>query len=359
VQRHIVQIAPPWYQVPPDGYGGIELVVGLLVDGLRGLGQQVTLFAAEGSPGAETPAPSHWGDALGQPDERLRELGWAMRILERLTELDGIDLVHDHVGHATLLSCALAARVPVVHTAHGPMLRAYRDFYASLRGRVAMLAISDSQRRVAPELPWFATVHNAVDVDALRVGAQADGDDPYLVWMARLNPDKGQHVAIEVARRAGMRLVLAGKVDESPAAQEYYATSIEPRVDGDRVVHITNAAGEEKAKLLAGATALIAPLCWEEPFGLALVEAMASGAPAIAFPRGAAPELIEEGVTGFVVPDADAMVAAVAHISSISRTACAERARSRFSARAMAQGYLRAYEGVLTRPGLAGHRAAW
>lgn len=359
MQRHIVQIAPPWYQVPPDGYGGIELVVALLVDGLRALDQRVTLFAAEGSPDAETPVPSHWSDALGQPDERLRELGWALRIIDRLDELDGVDLVHDHVGHATLTACALASPVPVVHTAHGPMLRSYRDFYGSLHGRVAMLAISDSQRRVAPELPWFATVHNAVDVAELRVGVEAEAEDPYLLWMARVNPDKGQHVAIEVARRARMRLVLAGKVDEGAAGQEYYERCVAPSIDGDRVVHIPNVAGAEKAKLLAGATALIAPLCWEEPFGLALVEAMASGTPVIAFPRGAAPELVEDGVTGFLVQDADAMVPAVAQIGSISRTACAERARSRFSARAMAEGYLRAYEGVLTRPASSGRAAAW
>lgn len=341
---HIVLVAPPWYPVPPRGYGGIEVVVDLLVRELRARGHRVTLLAAAASGhDAVACAPAGWAADLGGPGERLRELEYAACVSRALESLDPVDLVHDHCGFGTLLGLSLRAGPPVVHTVHGPVDDLLHGYYGALRGRARLVAISDSQRDSAPDLPWIGRVHNAVDVDQLPP-ALPDREDPYLLCLARITEEKGQHLAVEVAREVGMRLVLAGKVDGSAAGRSYWEEEVRPRVDGSDVVHLENVHGEGKARLVAGATALLAPIQWEEPFGLSVVEAMAGGTPAISFRRGAAPEVIEEGVTGFLVDDAEGMVEAVLRVGEIDHQRCATAARERFGPRAMADGYLRVYE---------------
>jgi glycosyltransferase involved in cell wall biosynthesis len=349
--RHVAVVAPPWYPVPPDGYGGIELVVGLLCAALRRAGERVTLIAAEGSqPDAIVLAPRSWRADLGTPTERLRELTYATRVADRLAQLRGVDVIHDHCGFSTLVAAYVADIAPVVHTVHGDIPEPYATFYASVAARAAFISISAAQRRSMPLLPWLGTVHNAVDVDALHVTPAEK--EPYLLCLARICPDKGQHVAIEVARRAGMRLVLAGKVEAIPEATDYFERHVAPAIDGDRVVHMHNVAGEVKARLLSRAYALLAPLQWDEPFGLAMVEAMASGTPVIAIARGAAPELVTEGVTGFLVPDADGMTDAVPGVRDLDPRACAEATRARFSPAAMAASYMHLYREAAGKPQL-------
>ncbi|HXZ98888.1 MAG TPA: glycosyltransferase family 4 protein [Candidatus Binatia bacterium] len=350
----IALIAPPWYPVPPDGYGGTELVVGLLARELRARGHDVVLFGVQGSRLATHPiALREWAEALGRPEQQVRDLTYAARVLDRLCSMGRFDVIHDHGGQAVLLGLALRAPAPVLHTVHGPLIEPARTFLDSLGDRVALTAISQAQRESGAGLPWVAVVHNAVDVDNLAVGHSPDRDQPYLLSLARICPDKGQHVALEVARRSGLRLVLAGKVEATAEGREYYETRIAPGIDGDRVIHIPNVAGERKARLLAGATALLAPLQWEEPFGLYMAEAMCSGTPVIAFPRGAAPELVSEGTTGFLVPDVDAMVAATGSAVAIDRGRCARHARLRFHPRRMAAGYVDAYARALDTAGAA------
>lgn len=346
MRRHIVLIAPPWYPVPPRGYGGIELVVGLLATELRRRGERVTVFAAEDSdPPPALVAPRSWGAELGHSGERLRELIWAVRIHETLCRLGDADVVHDHCGFATLHGAVTAEMAPVVHTVHGALRHRDVDYYASLGRRVRLVAISDAQRRTAPDLEWIATVANAVDVASLHVAA-ADEREGYLLCLARVCPDKGQHLAIEVARRAGMRLVLAGKVEPTAQGIDYYERLVGPHIDGDRVIHVHNVGGAEKARLLARAAALLAPVQWDEPFGLAVAEAMVSGTPVVATPRGAMPELVEPGVTGLLAADVDEMVAAVRLVDGIDPGRCAATARRRFSPEAMADAYLGAYAGA-------------
>lgn len=347
--RHVVVVAPPWYPVPPHGYGGIELVVGLLCDALRDAGQRVTLLAADGSqPDAIALAPSEWRIDLGRHEERLRELTYAARVANRLSTLHDVDVIHDHCGFSTLVAACLGGGAPVVHTVHGDIPDSYGTFYCAMAPKADFVAISSAQRKTLPGLPWIGTVHNAVDVDALCVAAAES--DAYLLCLARICPDKGQHVAIEVARRVGMRLVLAGKVDAIPEATDYFARHVAPFIDGDRVVHIANVSGAAKARLLAGAHALLAPLQWEEPFGLAMVEAMASGTPVIAIARGAAPELVTDGVTGFLVADGEEMADAIPLVPHIDPWACAVAARARFSPSVMAQRYMSLYESVIRTP---------
>ena len=359
-RRHVVVVAPPWYPVPPRGYGGIENVVALLAAELRKQGQQVTLLAAEGSGlDAVVCAPAEWRSALGQYEERPRELAYAANVVRTIQQLNNVDVIHDHVGFATLSACLQAGIAPVVHTEHGVVHPATADFYAALGDQLRLVSISQSQKRQLSHLPWVGTVANAVAIDELVVDGRASATEPYLLCLARICPDKGQHIAIEVARRTGMRLILAGKVDSTTESRRYFDEHVQPALDGVHVRHIPNVAGVEKAQLLAGAAALLAPIHWDEPFGLSVVEAMVSGTPAISFTRGAAPELIEEGATGFLVDDADGMVEAVGRTADIDRARCAARSRARFSPWSMASGYLRIYDeaiagaGTRTLPGRA------
>jgi glycosyltransferase involved in cell wall biosynthesis len=278
----------------------------------------------------------------------VREATYAANTMRALDRLGHVDVLHDHAGTAALVSLAFAGRAPVLHTVHGPLSEPERLLYGSLGGAVGMVAISDSQRRSAGEVRWVDRVYNAVDLEHLQV-ADPSEKQPYLLCLARICHDKGQHIALEVARRAGMRLVLAGKVEPTVAGRSYFERRIAPAIDGNRVIHINNVAGLEKARLLSHATALLAPIQWSEPFGLAMVEAMASGTPAIATSSGAAPELIRHGRTGFLADDLDGMVAAVQEAGAIDPEECAWEARRRFSPEAMADGYLGVYEAVSGR----------
>jgi glycosyltransferase involved in cell wall biosynthesis len=349
MKRHIAIVAPPWYPVPPHGYGGIELIVGLLADELRARGHRVTLIAGEGStPDAHVAAPHAWSGDLGRPEERWRELTYAARVGLALTRVGPIDVIHDHCGYSTLLGISVLDIAPVLHTVHGSVDEPQRAYYAELP-TVGLVAISESQRRSATCLRWAGVVPNAVDIDALIVG-ERDEREPYLLCLARICPDKGQHLAIEVARRTGLRLVLAGKVEPNVHALDYYQRFIAPALEDGDVVHLHNVAGVQKARLLAQATALLHPIQWDEPFGLSVVEAMASGTPTVALARGAAPELVVPGVTGFLTGDVDGMVAAVRLASGIDPARCAALARERFSPAAMTDGYLRLYEDAIAEP---------
>lgn len=354
----VALIAPPWYPVPPVGYGGIELVVSLLARGLRQRGHRVLLFGAEDSRDAVVGlAPTSWRPDLGSVHTQgLRDVTYAARVNDYLVNQGRrVDLVHDHSGLSMVAVAQALDLAPVLHTVHGPVTEALASAIQSLGTATSLVAISHSQPLPAPWLPWVGVVPNAVDVDALQF-LHAGEKDRYLLVLARICPDKGQHHAIEVARRAGIRLVLAGKVD--PGSEDYFTEEVAPHLGGPRVTWLENVGGAEKAALLARATALLAPITWPEPFGLSMIEAMVSGTPTIAFRQGAAPELIDHGKTGFVVETIDEMVQAVGDVGDVDPARCSLLARNRFSPDAMVEGYLRVYERVLSGQTLSSERAA-
>jgi glycosyltransferase involved in cell wall biosynthesis len=235
--------------------------------------------------------------------------------------------------------------VPCLATVHSGIDEKVVGFLAEVDEEIGLVAISEAQKKMAPQLQWAGVVHNAVPVEKFKVQTEKEG---YLLELARINPDKGQHLAIEVSDRTGRPLVLAGKLDRDSRSQRYFRDLIEPRL-GNSVRWIENVGLGEKADLLAGAEAMLFPIQWEEPFGLAMIEAMVSGTPVIAFRRGSVPELVEEGITGYVVSSVDEMVDRVKRLEDLDHEACSQRARDRFSPARMADGYERLYRQTIGR----------
>jgi glycosyltransferase involved in cell wall biosynthesis len=328
----IAIIVSPWYPVPPGGYGGIELMAYNLGRELANRGHQVTILGRQGSHGpfeSLALAPESWTEQLGTLDEIPRQNLFLYRAYETVRRR-AFDIIHDNSGLTGILVAAQARlQAPVVATLHGALRESEGDFLRSVARQVHLVAISRAQQATVAGVEWGGVVHNAID------------PAHYLVCLARINPDKGQHVAIEVAKRLNVPLVLAGKVDT--AGQRYFEEKIKPNLN-DLITWRENVEGEEKAKLLARARALLFPIQWEEPFGLAMVEAMVSGTPVIASPRGAAPEIVESGVTGFLAANADEMVAAYGRLKEIDLARCAEVAAKRFGPAMMADGYESVYE---------------
>ena len=337
-------IVSPWYPVPPVGYGGIELMAYNLARELQLRGHQVCVIGRQGSKGPfETAAiaPESWADQLGTRDQLPRECLFLYRAYH-LVQRRAFDVVHDHSGlPGILIGSICGLPTPVVATLHGDLTEAEGDFLAAVDRQVHLVAISRSQQASVASVNWRRVVYNAVDPAEYQPVYRHEEKEDYLVELARISPSKGQHLAIELARRLGVRLVLAGKVD--PDATTYFEDEIKPHLD-DRVTWLENVVGAEKARLLAHAKALVFPIQWEEPFGLAMVESMVSGTPVLAMARGAASELVEPGITGWLAQDLDGLVEAYGRLGEIDLERCVKRAAERFGPGQMADGYQSVYE---------------
>jgi glycosyltransferase involved in cell wall biosynthesis len=335
----IAIVAPAFFEVPPNGYGGIEVVVAQLADGLVDRGHDVTLIGAGRDLTRARFLPTFadpQGDRLGHPMPELIHAARASEILDGLR----IDIVHDHTVAGPLLAHARPA--PPVVTAHGPVGGDWGDYLTAIGSRVSLVAISAAQRRMAPELPWCATVHHAVNPDEF---PYCEDKDDYLVFLGRMSPDKGVHLAIDVSRAAGRRIVIAGKCHE-PAEKRYFAEHVRPRLGPD-TEWVGEVGGDEKMDLLARATCLLFPIRWDEPFGMVMLESMACGTPVVAMRRGAVPEVVVDGVTGFVCDEPDEMVAAVQEIKRIEPGACRRHVVENFRPEVMVAGYERAFSELL------------
>ena len=337
----IGMIAPIWETTPPTGYGGIERIVDMLVRGLRLRGHEVTLFATGDSPGVEAGC---WTEPIA-----LRQLGydtWSCQLAEALHLSNAMarhaafDVMHNHVGPLGN-AFAAACQARMLTTLHGPFDPQNLRFFLSY-ARQAFVSISDSQRQGCPELNYLATIYNGIETASYRCG-QKQG---YLLFLGRISPEKGTHLAIAAARQTGYPLVIAGKVD--PFDQEYYEREVRPHLDGDRVRFIGEVAGRSKREVLEGAIAVLHLVQWSEPFGLVMVEALASGTPVIAMGYGSIPEIVRHGRTGFIVDSIAGAAAAVERIGEIDPNACRRDAVMRFDAARMVDGYLEAYDRLVT-----------
>jgi glycosyltransferase involved in cell wall biosynthesis len=340
----IAEIAPPWFPVPPPGYGGVELVVALLADGLVRAGHDVTLFASGGSRSAARVV----SPMVDPPDRSLVGNEWvdAHHAVAAYLAIqnDSFDLVHDHSGIAgPALGALLRGHPAVVHTLHGPWHTLAREYYAVVAPHIHLVAISDAQRRANPEARYAGVVHNGIDLDAYPYRSTKDD---FLVFIGRATPDKGPVLAIEVARRAGLPLAMVVKRNE-PFERRYWDEFVAPMLH-DEVEVYEEVTHEGKVDLLARAKGMIFPIQWPEPFGLVMIEAMACGTPVVACPVGAAVEVVEDGVTGFLRKSVEGLSDAVAALDRCSPAACRDRVESRFSAATMVAKYEQVFERVLT-----------
>jgi glycosyltransferase involved in cell wall biosynthesis len=335
-------VAPPWERTPPLAYGGAEAVTALMVEGLVELGHEVTLVAAPGSfvEGARVCTP-----LAHIPDEHYSWAEWR-HVVPALEELSDVEALVDHSGPLAAL-LAGSGRRPIAHVVHGPLHASGRAVYRAVAERspgVRLIALSEAQRRLAPELPFMATCHNGVDHEAIAFRRSADG---YLVFLGRMAPEKGAVTAIDVARRAGLPLMIAARC-RRPDEQAYFRRFVEPELGPD-VVWLGELTSEDKYELLGGAAALIFPIAWDEPFGLVMIEAMACGTPVLATPCASVPEVVQEGVTGFIRADADGLAEAAGRLGELDRVACRRRVAERFSKSAMATAYDRVVRALASK----------
>jgi glycosyltransferase involved in cell wall biosynthesis len=334
----ILQLAPPWFTVPPVRYGGTELVVSALTDQLVDRGHQVTLLASGGS---LTRAELRTVYAI-PPAEQLGDgIVELPHVLAGYEERHRYDVIHDHTVTGACVG-ALLDGPPIVHTVHGAWTPELCRLYERLAGRVALVAIShDHASHAPPGLPLAGVVHNGIDVSHYPFEASSNG---HLAWVGRAGPDKGADLAVAVATRLGLPLRMAMKLNE-PEEHRWWAEVMVPLLDDSDTTVVHNASHAQKLAVLRGAAALLVPIRWDEPFGLTMVEAGACGVPVVAFARGAVPEIVADGRTGSTVPpgDVDAMCAAVERVPVIDRGTCRSHVEQNFAAARMTQGYERIY----------------
>jgi glycosyltransferase involved in cell wall biosynthesis len=340
---HVAMIAPPYFDIPPTAYGGIEAVVADLVDALIERDHQVSLI---GGGRHRTRAQRFLATCQRQPadqlGEPLPEVVHAAQVARLLEDLDA-DVIHDHTLAGPLL--ARGRVTPTVVTVHGPATGEPGAYYGALGNTVGLVAISDTQRAKAPGLPWAATVHNAIRVDTFPFRAEKD---EFALFLGRFCADKAPHLAVEAARAARLPIVLAGKCAE-PAEHAYFTREVEPRLGPDTTMFgVADAAA--KRDLLARAACLVFPICWDEPFGLVMIEAMACGTPVVALRRGAVPELVLPGQTGVIVDHPDELAGAIDQARRLDPWICRKHVQQNFTTDIMAAGYEGVYRRALAAP---------
>jgi len=336
----IALIAPPWTPVPPDLYGGIELVVDRLARGFAAAGHDVVLFTTGDS---TCPVERRWVLPLAEGHRigiNVPELRHVMSAYDDDLVL-AADIVHDHTVFGPVYGL-LSRQLPIVTTIHGPFVDELADLYGRIASRVPVIAVSHAQRKPAPQVSIARVIHHGVDAADFPFGA---GDGGFALFLGRMAADKGAHRAIAIARKAGLPLVLAGKMRE-PLEFEYFETRVEPLL-GDDARYLGEVPQEHKLELLAGARAVLFPIRWNEPFGLVMIEALACGTPVLAFPEGAAPEVVEDGRTGFLCHDEAAMSEALTNIERIDRRACRAAVEGYFSTERMVREHLELFESLL------------
>jgi glycosyltransferase involved in cell wall biosynthesis len=337
----IAQVAPLYESCPPQLYGGTERVVSYLTEELVRQGHEVTLFAS-GDSRTEAVLRAPCERALRLDAQCKDSLPYHFIALHRLARsVDAFDIIHFHTDYLHFPSFAHHWGKTLT-TLHGrldlpdlpPLMREF--------AMMPLVSISNAQRTPMPWANWCGTVYHGLPTSLYAPGW---GDGGYLAFIGRICPEKRPDLAIEIARRAGLPLTIAAKVDKVDRA--YYKTNIKPLLKDPRIEYIGEIGDHDKGAFLGDATALLFPIDWPEPFGLAMIEAMASGTPVIAFGRGSVPEIVEHAVTGFIVDNVDEAVAAVPLVKALDRAAIRRRFEERFSVERMARDYIALYGAVL------------
>jgi glycosyltransferase involved in cell wall biosynthesis len=342
----IAQIAPLWELVPPRTYGGTELVVYNLTEGLVKRGHEVTLFAAAGSTTSaqlQPCAPS----ALRTMEERFKNdkthctvMGYELKMLEEVfAKANHFDVIHNHVGFQAL-PFANFVSVPVVTTLHNALEpEVVRELFEQ-NAQLPYISISNYQQKLWPKLNYAATIYHGIQMDNFRPDFEPQNKD-YFVFLGRMSPEKGPHLAIQAAKALGVKLIMAGKVDR--VDRLFYKQQLEHLIDGEQIQYIGEVDHHQKVELLRNAKATLFPILWAEPFGLVMIESMACGTPVFALRDGSVPEVIDHGKTGYIADSLEEMIEALRQWKAFDRRLVRKIAKRRFSAERMVDDHLRLY----------------
>lgn len=338
----IAQIAPLWERVPPFRYGGIELIVSLLTDELVRRGHEVTLFASGDSITKADLKPVH--DQALRLDPKIKEPGLyeQMMLYEVYHNAHRFDIIHSHVGCAAFPFTSFV-KTPTVHTTHGIFTPDNEKMFRRFAWQ-PFVSISEAQREPRLGLNYIHTVYNGIDTNSYPF-QPTPAQPVYLAFVGRLSPEKGPVEAIKIARAAGLPLKMAGKIDA--VDRDFYREQLEPQIDGQQIQYLGEVSHEEKVQLLSEATVTLFPITWREPFGLVMIESMATGTPVIGMALGSVPEIIAHGKTGFVCHSLEKMIEAIPAAIKLDRQTCRDYVLSRFSVQSMTNEYEKAYQMVL------------
>jgi glycosyltransferase involved in cell wall biosynthesis len=333
----IAIIAPPWLPVPPCGYGGTEEVIDGLARGLVSEGHDVLLFTTD-----DSTCPVTKASVLDHAGAGAWDL--VRHVVQAYDAARDFDVVHDHTLTGPLYGQRVASP-PVVTTNHGPFEPEIIRHYRVVARHASIVAISHHHASTAGCLPIADVIHHGLDADGFPLGGPTTTG---ALFLGRMAPEKGVHTAVRVARQAGVPLRIAAKLRE-PREHEYFERQVRPMLGGD-VEYLGEVSATDKVGLLAEATCLLNPIQWAEPFGMVAIEALACGTPVVATPCGAMPEIVEDGVTGFLRADVDGMVGAVREAGVLERATCRRAAEERFSIRRMALNHVALYERLCAGP---------
>ena len=338
---HIAQVAPLTEAIPPKLYGGTERVVSWITEELIALGHDVTLFAS-GDSVTSAQLDAVWPRALRLDGSVRDPNALHMMMLERVYQRAGdFDFLHCHLDYYPF-SLFSRQPTPFATTLHGRLdLPEHQPVFDTFNS-IPVISISNAQRRPLPQANWVRTVHHGLPERLLEPKPVKPS---YLAFLGRIAPEKGVDRAIRIAQHCGITLKVAAKVDR--ADQDYFNELVEPMMKSSNVEFIGEITDKEKSEFLSGAIALLVPIDWPEPFGLVMIEAMACGTPVIAFNRGSVPEIIEDGLTGFIVEDINGAIGAIDRLGHLSREKIRWRFEERFTARRMAQDYLSVYRSLM------------
>lgn len=344
----IAVVAPFEEAVPPLTYGGTELVAANMIKNFVSMGHEVTLLGTGDSKVNAKVVPvfprSIRTLKVSQDldsRERLKDIGTG-RVVEYFLKNRDFDIVHNHNGWR-ILPVQNAIGLPMITTMHGPLSIPYQKVIYSEYKSSAYTSISYNQRKDMPELNFVANVYNGILVDTFTFQPKPKGN--YFAFLGRMSPEKAPVEAIKIAKKAGVRLRMAAKVDA--VDKEYFEKQVKPLIDGKQIQFIGEVNHKQKVELLGNSLGLIAPIQWEEPFGLFFTEAMVCGAPVFACKRGSVPEVVVDGKTGFVTNNLDVLARRIKDVHKIDRKVCHEHVMKNFSDRKMAEGYLAAYDKVI------------
>jgi glycosyltransferase involved in cell wall biosynthesis len=334
----IAMLSPIAWRTPPRQYGPWENIVSLLTEGLVSRGIDVTLFAT-----ADSKTRGHLVSVCPrgyeEDPEILPKVWECLHISEVFERGEQFDLIHNNFDYLPLTYTGMTA-TPVVTTIHGFSSPKILPVYKKYNKKTFYVAISKADK--CPELDYIATIHHGINLHQFTF--QPD-QGKYLLFFGRIHPDKGTKECIEVARQTGLKLIIAGIIQD----QGYFDLQVKPHLDNNRIIYIGSAGPKKRDELLGGAYALLHPVNFDEPFGLSVVEAMACGTPVVAFNRGSMPEIIVDGITGFLVNNLDEMVKAVDKVRQLDRLQCRKLVKERFSVDRMVQDYMEVYEKIINQ----------